>query len=224
MRPVQFSLFLQFATEIYAYSHSQKILKTLGVKVSRPETLPERGVRLKLDKDKVSVMWQPSLCHIAIENVSNSKYCIDTIMSFLEEIGKVAPIGEIRTRRFITYWILPAPNYNFASLERKYRDMMIVENDISNAAYDSSVILDISADKWTLHHQSGPMAPPQLLQTYLRFTLDNLPKTFIFLETTILDSNVVQYSRQEMHTFMAMSLEHCISHSKAFEKLWEGHL
>lgn len=192
--------------------------------MSEPEIFPERGARLEVSKDKVSVIWQPTFCRIRIENVSNLKYCIDRIMSFLGEIDKVAPIGEVSSRIFITYWILPAPNYNFASLERKYRDTMIVENDISNVAYDSSVILDISADGRTLHHQSGAMAPPQLQQTHLAFKLDNLPKAFIFLEASILDNNVIQYLREEMHSFMESSLSDCISHSKLFGEFWEGRL
>jgi len=145
-------------------------------------------------------------------------------MTLLEKIVKIAPIGEISNRMFITHWILPAPNYDFASLERKYRETMIVENDISSVAYDSSVILDIGSDKRTLHHQSGAMAPPQLHQTYLRFKLDNVPKTFVFLEAAIWDKDVIQYSMKEMHSFMEKSLDDCVSHSKLFHQFWEGRL
>jgi len=224
MLPVQFGLLLRFATEIHAYSHSQRILETLGVKVTKTETLPERGVRLRVEQDKVAVVWQPNLCHITIENVSNPKHCIDVIMELLKGIVEIAPIDKTSRRMFNTFWILPAPNYNFASLERKYRDMMIVENEISSVAYDSSVILDISSGKWTLHHQSGPMAPPQLHQTYLRFKLDKVPKTFVFLEATMLDNDLIQFSLEETHNFMEKSLDDCVSHSELFHQFWEGRL
>lgn len=225
MQPVQFGLWLRFATEMRAQSLSQKILETLGGQVSRPERVPEPGFNLKVreDKDKVSVAWRPSSCYIVMELVADREHCTATIASLLEEINEVAPVGEI-TRRVTTYWILPAPRYDFASLERKYRETMIVQNVISNSAFDSSAIFDIRADKWTLHHQSGAMAPRQLLQQYLRFKLDNLPEAFIFLEATIFDANVVKYSREETYSFMRRALDRCITHSKSFDQVWEGRL
>ena len=76
-------------------------------------------------------------------------------------------------------------------------------------------------DKWILHHQSGPMESQQLQQEYLRFKLDNVPKSFIFLEATTMDNNVIQYSRGEMHSFMERSLENCVSHMEEFNRIWE---
>jgi len=224
MLPVQFGLRLRFTEEIRRYSLSYEILTTLGGKISEPERISERGVRLLLNEDKVSVIWAPTHCEIRVENVSDKEHCIDRVISVLETINSVAPIEELRDSRFLTYWILPTPQYDFLSLERKYRDMMIVENDISNAAYDSSVILDISADKWTLHHQSGVMEPQQLMQEYLRFKRDDVPKTFLFLEASIFNKNVVKYSKEAIHTFMTKSLEYCVSHMEEFNRIWEGRL
>ena len=224
MQPVQFGLWLRFAEEIRRYSLSYQILTTLGGKLTEPELIIERSVRLKLDNDKVSVLWNPTHCYIASENLSDKKHYIDRIISVLETINGVATIEKLSNRRFQTYWILPTPQYDFVSLERKYRETMITQNDVSNAAYDSTTIFDIRGDKWILHHQSGAMEPQQLQQTYLDFKLDNVPKTFIFLEATTMDKNVIQYSREEMRSFMERSLENCVSHMEEFKRIWEGRL
>ena len=224
MQPVQFALWLQFEEDIRRYSLSYEILTTLGGKLPEPERIIERGVRLRLNKDKASVTWTPTHCFITSENVSDKKHCIDRIISVLEIINRVATIEKLSDRRYITYWILPTLQYDFVSLERKYRETMIAQNDVSNTAYDSSTIFDIRGDKWILHHQSGPMEPQQLQQTRLRFKLDNMPKTFIFLEASTMDNNVIQYSRGEMHSFMERSLENCVSHMEECNRIWEGRL
>jgi len=221
MQPVQFGLWLQFVEEIRGHSLSYQLLTTLGGKSTEPERIPERGVRFLLDQDKVSIIWMPTYCFITSENISDKNQHIDRIVSVLEIINKVATIEKLRTRRFHTYWILPTPQYDFVSLERKYRETMIKQNEVTNAAYDSSTFFDIRVDKWSLHHQSGAMEPQQLQRRYLRFKLDNVPKTFIFLEATILDENVIQYSKGEMHGFMESSLEYCVSHMEKFNQIWE---
>jgi len=221
VQPVQFGLWLQFVEEIRRYSLSYQIVTTLGGKLPEPERIPERDVRFKLHQDKVSIIWTPAYCFITSENVSDKKHHIDRILSVLEIIDRVATIEKLSTRRFQTYWILPTPQYDFVSLARKYRETIITQNEVSNAAYDSSTIFDIRGDKWILHHQSGAMEPQQLQQTYLRFKLDNVPKTFIFLEATIIDRNVIQYSRGEMQGFMERSLENCVSHMEEFNRIWE---
>ena len=224
MQPVQFGLWLQFAEEIRGHSLSYQISATLGGKSPQPERTIEPSVRFRLDEDKISVTWFPTYCYITSENVSDKKHCIDRIISVLEIINRVATIEKLSNRRFHTHWILPTLQYDFVSLERKYRETMITQNDVSNAAYDSTTIFDIRGDKWILHHQSGAMEPQQLQQTYLDFKLDNVPKTFIFLEATTMDKNVIQYSREEMRSFMERSLENCVSHMEEFKRIWEGRL
>ncbi len=224
MQPVQFGLRLQFLEKIRRYSLSYEIFTTLGKKLPEPEPNIERGVRLRLNEDKVSVTWDPTHCLITSENVLDKKHCIDRIISVVETINMVAMIEKLSSRRLQTCWILPTLQYDFVSLERKYRETMVTQNDVSNAAYDSSTIFDIRGDKWTLHHQSGAMEPRQLQQDYLHFKLDNVPKTLIFLEASIVDNNMIQYSREEMHSFMERSLENCISHMEEFNRIWEGHL
>ena len=222
MQPVQFGLWLQFVEEIRGQSLSYQLLTTLGGKLTEPEQIPEPGVRFRVGQDKVAIVWMPTYCFVTSENVSDENPQIDRIVSALEIINRVATIEKLSTRRFQTYWILPEPQYDFVSLERKYREAMFAQNEVTNAAYDSSSFFDIRKDKLRLHHQSGAMEPQQLQETYLRFKLDNVPKTFIFLEATILDENVIQYSEGEMHKFMESSLGHCVSHMEKFNQIWES--
>jgi hypothetical protein len=227
MKPVQFGLWLRFAKPIYIRTLSYQIFKTLSGESPKqePEPVMERGVRLRLDKDKMTVSWMPTYCQITSEeipDISNKKQYIDRIISVLETINGIAKIEKLRSKRLLTYWILLTPQYDFVSLERKYREMMITKNDISNTAYDSTAIFDIRRDKWILHHQSGPMEPQQLQQDYLSFKLDNLPKTFIFLETSLLDNTMIEYSRGEVYSFMERALELCISHMEEFNRICEG--
>lgn len=194
MRLVQSGLVLFLSNIVRTVSYTHKIHKALGVRTAEPDFAPERGIDFKDEKGKAVVIWRPNYCKIAIEDVSNTRDHISTILSFLERINDVAPIGEIRASNLMTNWIHPTPNYTFAALVSKYSEIMVAENDISNAAYDSSVLYDIGINAQTLHHQSGAMDPSQLQRNYLHFKLDNIPKTFIFLEATIKDDNVIQYS------------------------------
>ena len=81
MQPVQFGLWLQFVEQMRRDSLSYQILTTLGGKLPEPERIPERGVRFRLNQDKVSVTWDPTYCFITSENVSDKKHCIDRIIS-----------------------------------------------------------------------------------------------------------------------------------------------
>ena len=229
MKPVQFGLWLQFAEAIHIRTLSYQIFTTLSGKSpeQEPEPVMERGVRLRLNRGKMTVSWRPTSCQVAseeISDISNKKQYIDRIISILETINGISKIGKLRNKRLLTYWILPTLQYDFVSLERKYREMMITKNDISNTAYDSSTIFDIKRDKWILHHQSGAMEPQQLQQNYLSFKLDNLPKAFVFLEASLLDNTMIEYSRGEVYGFMERALEICISHMEEFNRFWEGRL
>jgi hypothetical protein len=227
MKPVQFGLWVQFAKAINIRTLSYQIFTTLSGELPKqePEAVMERGVKLRLDKDKMTVSWMPTHCQITsekISDISNKKQYIDRIISVLETINGIAKIEKLRSKRLLTYWILLTPQYDFVSLERKYREMMITKNDISNTAYDSTAIFDIRRDKWILHHQSGPMEPQQLQQNYLSFKLDNLQKTFIFLEASLLDNTMIEYSKGEVYSFMERALEICISHMEEFNRICEG--
>ncbi|HUX48137.1 MAG TPA: hypothetical protein VMV76_03020 [Dehalococcoidia bacterium] len=230
MKPVQFVLRLQFAEAVRINSLSHQIFTTLTGESPKPESelIVERGVRVQVNEDKMTIWWNPTYCRIALEkisdipNVSDKKHYIDRIISVLENINEVAKIGKLSNKILITHWILPTPQYDFVSLERKYKELMVAKNDISDNAYDSSTIFDIRKDKWILHHQSGPMEPEQVQKQYLSFKLDNVPKTFIFLEAGLTDNNVIQYSREEVRSFMEGALENCISHMEEFNRICEG--
>lgn len=227
MKPVQFVLRLQFAEAMRIHPLSYEIVTKLSGELPKPEPEPmiERGVRLQMSKGKMTISWIPTYCQIALEeisDISDARQYIDRIISVLETINGVAKIGKLSKREFRTYWILPTPQYDFVSLERKYREIMITKNDISDTAYDSSIIFDIRRDKWILHHQSGAMELQQLQKNYLNFKFDNMPKTFIFLEAVLTDNNMIQYSRGEVSSFMERALENCISHMEEFNRICEG--
>jgi len=227
MVPVQFLLMIQFAEPKHTHPLSQRINEELSGKAYKPPpgaAIPRESMRLRITEEKALIQWNTTSCSITVEELSNQEYSIDLIGSFLDRIDEVARIDQMSMRRFGVYWILPTPNHDFSSLERVYRATMITQNEISDTAYDSSVILDIGAAERTLHHQSGPMAPEQLKHDYLRFKSDNVPKSFLFLETAIMDLNVVKYSNKDMVEFMRKSRNDCISHSRLFEKVWEGRL
>lgn len=229
MKPVQFCLQLQFAEAVRMHPLSYQIFSKLAGEPPKPKPEPiiERGARLRVDEDKMTIVWVPTYCRIALEELSDTpgssdkKHYIDRIISTYETINEVVKIGELSYQTLLTYWILPTPQYDFVSLERKYREIMIIKNDISDTAYDSSVIFDIRKDKWDLHHQSGPMEPQQLHKEYLTYRVDKVPKTFIFLEASLTDNNVLQYSREEASRFMEVALEICISHMEEFNRIWE---
>ena len=226
MKPVQFVLRLQFAEAMRTHSLSYEVFTALGGKLPETETEPviERGVRLLLSKEKIAVLWLPTRCQIAVEDISDEKHCIDRIIAVLETIDGAVKIGKLNSRELLTYRILPTPQYDFVSLERKYREMMIAKNEVSDSVYDSSAILDIRRGKWILHHQSGAMEPKQLQKNYLTFKLDNMPKTFIFLQAGLIDTTMIEYSREEVYSFMETGQENCISHMDEFNRICEGHL
>lgn len=224
MRLVQFGIRLDFAEEGRIYTLGQKVYRAITGEVpSKPELGYTEGFKLRASKRKLAIIWNPHWCVVASEDVSNPDKCIETILTTLEQISSAAPIRKLNERRVITYWILPAPNYDFPSLEQKYRERMIAQNEISSLAYDSSAVFDIRIGEWILHHQSGAMDPQQLLGSdYLQFKADDIPKTLLFLDTSIVDKKVVEYSSKDIRNYLVASLDHCKFHSDAFHRIWEG--
>lgn len=224
MHPVQFGLLIVFAKEIHTQPLALRLLEAISGEAKIAEPIPEKGLKLTIDEDKMSVIWNPAHCRIATENVTDRRHSTDIIISLLNRIDEIAPIDKIKERSVITCWILPAPDYDFTSLERKYRSLMVAKSNISDDAFDSSAIFDIRVNKWVLHHQSGAMNPKQLMHDYLRFKPDNLSKVFIFLEATITAQDMVKYSRDNIRSFIEKSLDYCADHAEAFNQLWEGQL
>lgn len=223
MRLVQLGILLSPLKTARESSKTQRLLATLGGKTSAPDFVMERGISYRDKKNKAVVIWRPNICNITIENVSNPRDSIRTLVSYLKKINNETPIGQVSPSRFISHWIHPKSNYSFVDLERKYREIMVAENDISRAAFDSSVLYDIKTNSHVLHHQSGAMLPSQL-QAKLRFDLDNTPKTFIFLEASIILFSVLQYSSDLILDFMENALNQCISHQESFEHILEERL
>jgi len=223
LRLVQFGIRLDFAEERRIYTIGQRVYEAITGEV-QSKAKPEygEGIKLRATKRKLAILWNSLWCVIALEDVSNLDRCIETILATLEQISSAAPIYKLNKRRVITYWILPAPNYDFPSLGQKYRERMIAKNEISSLAYDSSAVFDIRMGEWILHHQSGPMWPQQLLGDYLQFKPDDIPKAFLFLEASILDERVVEYSSEDTRKYLVASLDYCKSHSDAFDRICEG--
>jgi len=223
VRLVQAGVLCDFAEEKRRYSLSDEVYKALAAEPrEQRRPVPEHSVMLRFTEDKLTVIWTPALCRVILEKVSSFDDCIATILDLLQTINETAPIRELRHRRAFTHWILPTPKYDFTSLEKKYRKTMIADTVITNLAFDSSVIIDSAVNDWMLHHQSGAMTDKQLLDEHLRFKLGDLPKVFLFLEASIEDKKVVQYSGEEMRNYLTKSFELCQSHSDVFEKIWEG--
>ncbi len=221
LRIIHLEIELDFAEEFTSYSISQQLYKALAGRPPHPvEKTPEPGVILRSPKRKQLVGWDTNSCRVAIESVTNPEECFSEMVVLLETINKVAPIGKLARKQLITYWLLPTENYSFKSLEQKYRQTLITEQPIWKNAFDSSVIIDIKVDDLILHHQSGPMGTRQLRDEYTIFKLENIPSIFIFLWTSILGDEVVEYSGQDIRTFLASSFEHCKYHSELFEGIW----
>ena len=227
MEPVQFASFFRFTEQKRTLPVSVKVLGALGGKAPRGDPGPDvatEGTRLEIAKEKALINWSTASIIISIEELSNQDKSIELMVSFVDKIDKVVPIEQTNALRFTIYWILPAPNHDFTSLEKIYRSTMINKNEISDLSSDSSTIFDIKMNKWVLHHQSGAMPSQQLTQRYLKFPRTNIPNSFLFLETSIINLNVLKYSTREINRFFKDSQENCIAHSKLFEKLWEGQL
>jgi len=227
MEPIQFVLSLNFVEQKSTQRVSLKVLEALGGKAP-PKTpdqhIPMEGMGLKIGQEKALIDWNTGSITITIEELSNQDKAIAWIASFLDKINEVVPIKQTAMLKFTVFWILPTPQHDFTSLEKIYRMIMITKNEVSDLSSDSSTIFDIKMNNHILHHQSGAMNPQQLSQQYLKFTRSNIPKSFLFLETSIVNQNVVEYSTREMSRFMATSREDGISHSKLFENLWGGQL
>ncbi|MBA7654646.1 hypothetical protein ES703_62528 [subsurface metagenome] len=227
MEPLQFASFFRFSEQKRTLPVSIQVLGALGGKAPRGDPGPDvatEGMKLEIGKEKALINWSTASLIISIEELSNQDKSIELMVSFVGKIDRVVPIEQTNALRFTIYWILPAPNHDFTSLEKIYRSTMINKNEISDLSSDSSTIIDIKMNKWILHHQSGAMTPQQLTQQYLKFRRANIPNPFLFLETSIINPNVLEYSSREIKRFFKASQENCISHSKLFEKLWEGQL
>lgn len=222
MQLVHFGVELKFAEKSHLPSPAENVYRALTGKKPDKSKVIEPGAHISAADVRVDILWRFDKCKIILEDASSLERCVETALLWLNQIEKVAPIGKLDNTEVSTYWLLPAPSYDFASLERKYREKMIANNeDILKGTFDSSVILDIGINDCILHHQSGAMKRQQLLEEYLAFKSDKLPEVFLFLETNIINKDKVAYSKDGMHKRLSAFFNHCMSHSNAFGQIWK---
>ena len=222
MQLVYFRVELEFAEKSHLSSPAENVYRALTGKKPYKSEIAEPGAHISLSDQKVDIRWRFDKCRIILEDASSLEHCVETVLLWLSQIDKVAPMGKIASTEVTTYWLLPTPSYDFASLERKYRAKMIANNaDILKGTFDSSVILDIGIDNYILHHQSGAMEPQQLLEEHLVFKPDEVPKVFLFLWASITNQDEVKYSKDGMHKQLSALFNHCMSHSNAFGQIWK---
>lgn len=223
MRLLGIELSFDFVEEIREYTLTQQVHKAITGRMPEESIQQVREeVLVRSPKRKLAVKWDSQSFGVGLEEVTNIDNFAEVIIPLLNRINEVAPIDQLTRRMIMTEWLLPTPNYDFAALEQKYRKTMMAPQPIQDSAFDSSIILDIKVKDWILHHQSGAMGIKQLLLDYLAFKPDNVPKVFLFLLASIAETKVVQYSSEEMRSFLVKSFALCKSHSDAFEKIWEA--
>jgi len=223
---IRFETLIDFSEESRVATPAESVFKALTGKDSLPRGKPrEPGVRIRNEKERRAIVWHYDSCSILFEDMPDHNYCIDSTIKSLEKINVVAPLHRLKSRSLIIFWILPTPKYDFKSLEAKYRESFIKRSPIFDNCIDidASVIIDMKYDNCILHHQSGAMDIAQLQREYRAFgTKEGCPKLFIFLETTIRNPEVVEYSRENMEEYLHRSFEKGKAHSIDFQKIMEG--
>lgn len=223
MQLVRVGIQIEFQEGAQLHTPARRVFTALGAKP--PKTPPkEPGARIIREREKTLVRWWYNGCMIVLERTENRDECVDLAIQFLETIDSVARIGNMQTIDVNTYWILPTPRHGFTSLNELYVQTLISQKNFMKGIFDTSVIFDTNIDDLILSHQSGPMEPKQLAKDFLTFKRKNLPKVFIFLRVGISHRNVLEYSKEKMHSFLVECLSHCEHHSKDFSKIWEGDL
>ena len=223
MQLVHFSIELEFDKSTRLHTPAQKVFTALGGKTLKTKPR-EPGTNIRNEKQKNLINWQYEKCGIGLEKTEDPIECMRIMTQLMETIDNVAPIGKLQSTKIVTGWILPAPRHDFASLNELYMHTSISPKEFMQGTYDSSVILDSEIDDFIFHHQSGPMTQKQLLEEYLIYKRDNLPKVLIFLYTSATYTKVINYNKKEMHSVIENAFGLCERHSNSFSKIWEGYL
>lgn len=224
MQLVQFELEIEFEESTKLLTPAHRVYVALGGKELGEKAPAEPAARVRIIDISATIIWNYDKCQISYEGSDDGGQCLQFVDRCLDSISSAAPIGKLESRTVSTCWILPTPSHNFESLEKLYREVLVHKKALMNGAFDSSVIMDINIDQYVLHHQSGAMEPEQLNTDFLEFERQDLPNTFLFLYASILDSEVIQYSKKEMRGYLEKAFSHCTIHSEAFDKIWEGHI
>lgn len=224
MELIRFETKLKFAKKSRVVTPAYSVLKALTDKEPPEEQRPkEPGVLIRNEQQKHAVRWDYDECGILYEDTAEHNNCIKDTVRVLDMINHVAPITQINWRELIIYWILPTPKYNFKSLELKYRENFIKPSAIFHRCVDSSVAIDMKYDDCILHHASGAMNITQLQSDYKIFKMkEQQAKLFIFLETSISNGKMIEYSSKDLREFLEKSFEKCNSHANEFQKEMEA--
>lgn len=224
MSLVQFSIELQFDKTTQVRTPAYKVFNAFAMGEA-PKIKPmEPGALLKNEDHKFEIDWRYQSCKITLEKTEKRDVYVDLLLDLLETINSAVPIGNIRKTITGTKWIFPAPQYNYASLNDLYIRTVLSKHEFLQGTSDAGIILDGRIDNLDTHHESGPMEPKQLLERFLVFKHENLPKLFIFLYTTISYTKVLKYSVGEMREFLQSAINRCESCGDNFGRIWEDNL
>lgn len=205
------------------HTPARKVFTAFGgrTRVRRPK---EPGAEIKIDDVKAQIDWDYETCLITLERTEKVDECIDLAVDFVRTVDSVVPIAKMKVFELGTRWIFPTKQYSFNSLNELYIQRLLSRWDYMQGTFDTGVILDIDIGDWIIHHESGPMEPKQLLERFLRFKRENLPKAFIFLHVSGRYKNVIQYSEENIRNLIEKGLDCCKLHSTSFTEVWREYL
>lgn len=213
----RFELLLDFAEETRLHTLPYKISEVLGEKELEDDYT---STVFRDDEEKFGVKWNYESCGIIKEDVSDTEKYIKKLISTLELINNVAPIGIMAKRTLRIDWIFPSKEKEFDVLEKKYRQIFIREHELFSRCSDSSVVIDMEYEGVTLHHQSGAMRLSQLQEMFKVFTIrEGHPPLFLFINNEVTDSHPIQYTKDDMDKFIEYSFQISKSHAENFGKI-----
>lgn len=224
MQLVQLRLVIEFdERDTSLHTPARKVFQAFGGKVSKTRPT-EPGAHILSESDKAEITWDYDHCSIALEQIERYAESLKLIMNYLSIIDSVVPIGKLKVAELGTRWILPTTKYDFASLNRLYMQTILSQKDYMRDTFDTGVILDMRADDWIIHHESGPMNSKQLQEDYLHFKRENLPQVFMSLLVSVKSTNLLQYSVEQMDNLLARGFDCCSQHSDSFHNVWRDYL
>jgi len=219
-----FEASLRFSKKHTVATPSLSIFRALTGKEEPSGGKPsEPGVRVRDEQQKNLVFWHYGSCTVLYEDRQDHDFCINGTVDLLDRIDKIAPIRELELMRFRADWILPIVQYDFKALEQKYREQFIKQHPIFDNCFDSSVVIYMKRNGWTLHHQSGAMNIDQLRKDYRVFEMEKTKdKLFLFLTNTVENNERIVYSKKQMKEFLDEAFKMCKNHSELFQSMMEG--
>jgi hypothetical protein len=191
--------------------------------VPKYEKPREPGVRIRDEERKSLVLWDYDSCSIIFEDRQDHNFCVTNTVELLDRIDKIAPMLELELTGLKVDWILPVVNYDFKSLEQKYREHFFKQYPIFDNCADSSVVMDMKRNNWTFHHESGAMNIAQLRRDYRAFPMaQTKDKLFLFLGNAVESGEKIRYSNKQIKEFLDEAFKMCENHSVLFQSMMEG--